>query len=341
MIGPDAYALIVAGLLGLLVLALWIERLPFGRILPGPAVMLVGAVALTNLGVLGIDLKDKPDVDAAFGQLFSNIADQTALILERLVIEHVAEDKRVQAEREQLRAMLLSSVSHDLKTPLASIIGSLSVIRSMDDKLTPEQRLMLMNNALDEAQRLDSFITNILDMTRLESGQIEFKKAWVRPVDIMRDILHRLRERLRHHRVVTTPIDSTIMVHIDGMMILQVLQNLLDNAAKYTPPGTEITVSCVVDDMGCRLEVRDRGPGIPDTHLDKIFDKYARLKRQDKQVAGTGLGLAIAKTIMKSQGGDIVATNHPDGGAVFTLSLPEWRYVMNQIPQDGTGKEVT
>lgn len=281
--------------------------------------------AKDEIGVLAVLITDKVVLNASFGRLLSGIADQAALILERLELGQIAEETRLQAEREKLRAMLLSSVSHDLKTPLASVIGSLSVYRGMKQKLSEEQQVTLINTALDEAQRLNSFISNILDMTRIESGQITMKTEWVNPEDLLTDVRRRLRERLRNHEVTVKGFVKKIKVSMDGMMTGQVLQNLMDNAAKYTPPGTHIEVSWRADERGFSYQVRDYGPGIPEDHLEKVFDKYTRIKKLDSQVAGTGLGLAIARAIMQAQGGSVAAANHPEGGAVFTLTLPYWR----------------
>ncbi len=281
--------------------------------------------AAGEIGVLGVRMEGLPQLDAAFNYLLSSIANQAALILERLEIGKTAELTRLQAEREKLRAMLLSSVSHDLKTPLASVIGSLSVYRNMGSKLSEEQRGILIDTALEEAQRLDSFITNILDMTRIESGQITMKSEWINPFGLIEDVRKRLRDRLRQHEIVIHQSATDIEVCMDSMMTGQVVQNLIDNAVKYTPAGTRIDISMRVTEKHFLMEVRDRGPGIPPDKLEKVFDKYARIRRQDSQVAGTGLGLAIARATIQAQGGTIMASNHPEGGAIFTLTLPKWR----------------
>lgn len=287
-----------------------------------------------EIGVMGMRITPRTEMDTDTGRLLSGIADQAALILERLKVEQIAEQHLIQAEREKLRSMLLSSVSHDLKTPLASVIGSLSVYRSMRKNLSEEHIETLISTALEEAQRLDSFITNILDMTRLESGQIEMKEEWMNPARLVGDVTRRLRERLRRHEVVCEGDRERLEVSMDVMMTGQVLQNLLDNAVKYTPQETRIDVSWKMDEEGFRLSVRDRGAGIPEDQLEKIFDKYSRLKRQDSQVAGTGLGLAVARAIMRAQGGEIVASNHSEGGAVFTLVLPRTRQITDTTDQE-------
>lgn len=277
------------------------------------------------IGVLGVRINHPFHLDNALAGLLNAITDQVALILERMELGQMMEESRLREEREKLRSMLLSSVSHDLKTPLASIIGSLSVLLSMSSRLTEEHRNTLMRTALEESQRLDSFITNILDMTCIESGQISFRQEWVNPDEIFRRVQRRLRDRLQYHVLILHPLKEKIEVMMDPMMTEQVVQNVLDNGAKYTPPGTKIEISCFIDDKGFTCEIRDHGPGIPSDKLEKVFDKYARIHKQDRQVAGTGLGLAISKAVMQAQSGNIKVANHPEGGAVFTLYLPKWR----------------
>jgi two-component system sensor histidine kinase KdpD len=279
-----------------------------------------------EIGVLGVRPNRAGQIDAWFGRLLTAIADQTAAVLEHIELERTMEATRIREEREKLRSMLLSSVSHDLKTPLSSIIGALSIYRSQGKKLSAEKQEMLIDTALQESERLDSFITNILDMTHLESGKIEFKQDWGDMHSIIQHVIKRLELRLRQHRVQLHLTPEKIDVLMDMMMIEQVLQNVLDNACKYTPAGTLIESHCSAsDDAGFRCEVRDHGAGLPTAKLDRVFDKYARLQKQDSQVAGTGLGLAICKAMMEAQGGKITAANHPGGGAVFTLYLPQWR----------------
>jgi two-component system, OmpR family, sensor histidine kinase KdpD len=279
-----------------------------------------------EMGVLGVRPQRAGQIDAWFGRLLTAIADQTAAVLEHIDLEKTMEATRIREEREKLRSMLLSSVSHDLKTPLSSIIGALNIYRSQGKKLSPEKQETLIETALQESERLDSFITNILDMTHLESGKIEFKQEWGDMPGIIRHVVKRLEHRLRKHKVQLQPAPKKIEVLMDMMMIEQVLQNVLDNASKYTPAGTLIEVQCTAKEEGAFIcEVRDHGAGLPPDRLEHVFDKYARLKKQDSQIAGTGLGLAICKAMMEAQGGSITATNHPEGGAIFTITLPKWR----------------
>lgn len=283
-------------------------------------------VALSKeIGVLGIRPRQKGQLDPWFGRLFAAIADQTASVLEHIELGQSMEATRISEEREKLRSMLLSSVSHDLKTPLAGVIGALSVVQTLGERLDEARRNELMATALQEAHRLSSFITNILDMTRLESGQIQFHEDWDDMQELIKRVIGRQNEWMSNHPLTVQPFIGEVEVCMDIMMTEQVLQNLLDNACKYTPAGTKIEIACRADDEGFFMEIRDHGPGLPNDKLNAAFDKYARLHKEDSQIAGTGLGLAICKAVMDGQGGWITAGNHPQGGAVFTLCLPKWR----------------
>lgn len=279
-----------------------------------------------EVGVMGVKPTGKGIMDAWFGRLLVAIADQTATIVQHIGAERSMEETRLRDEREKLRVMLLSSVSHDFKTPLAGIIGALSVYRSLGDRLTQPKRDELIETAIDEAQRLDNFITNVLDMTRLESGNIQFRKEWYNVEDVIENVTRRMQPRCKQHELIVQPCPPDIEVRMDLLMTQQVIQNIIDNACKYTRAGTHIEIRCSIEKKrGFLCEIRDFGPGIPNKKLTSIFDKYTRLQKKDAQVASTGLGLAIAKAVMEAQGGWISAANHPEGGAVFTLCLREWR----------------
>lgn len=288
-----------------------------------------------EIGIIAVRPSGRGRIDAWFGRILTAIADQTANTLEHIELERSMEATRTREDREKLRSMLLSSVSHDLKTPLAGIIGALSVHLSLGTKLTPEKRKELLESSLEEAQRLDSFITNILDMTRLESGNIKFKQEW-HYVDGMIETVHkRLRHRLKQRRLIVHPFPENLEVFMDGLMTEQVLQNIIDNACKYAPENSDIEISCVTDaQRGFMLSVRDHGEGLPPEKIGQAFDKYARLHKRDSQIAGTGLGLAISKAVIESQHGWITAENHPDGGAVFTFCLPQWRCIPTQVREE-------
>lgn len=286
-----------------------------------------------EVGVLGIRPHDRRQLDAWFGRLLTATADQTAAILSHIELERSMQATRISEEREKLRVMLLSSVSHDLKTPLAGIIGALSAYNTLGPRLKPDQQQELLDCSLEEAQRLDSLITNILDMTRLEAGNIKFHKDWINIRDVTEGVIKRLAHRIKNREVVVSFPPLEIEAYMDNIMTGQVLQNLIDNACKYTPLGSRIDIIWETDDEGIFCKVRDRGHGIPPEKLDTVFDKYTRLQKQDTQTPGTGLGLAIARTVMEGQGGWIRAENHPDGGAIFTFFIPQWRSAATAIAQ--------
>jgi len=279
-----------------------------------------------EIGVMGIEIPSHIKLDSSFGRLCFTIADQVASITERIDLTYKINQAQITAEKEQLRSMLLSSVSHDLKTPLASIIGALSVYERMDKskKLTPDIAKELIETALNEAQRLDSFITNILDITRIESGDIEFNLQWECSLTPVEAVRKRLKHRLNNHELIID-VDDSKDIEMDLMLTEQVLQNVLDNAIKYSQKGNEIKIYSQSNKDGYSYIIRDYGIGIPPEKLDAIFDKYERLKHTDTVVAGTGLGLAICKAIMEKQNGDIYARNHPDIGVEFVISFPKTR----------------
>ena len=278
------------------------------------------------IGVFAVRPSDGKPLELWKLRLLMSITDQTAIIIEHFELARSMETARISEEREKLRAMLLSSVSHDLKTPLAGIIGSLNVYRSIGTRLAPERREELLDDALEEAQRLNSFITNILDITRLESGRVKFHPEWQDMHVLVRQVVKRMQRRLRSRSVTIIPEAEMVEVLMDGVMTGQILQNLIDNACNYTASGTPIDITIAVREAGLCCAVRDYGDGIPDDKLTHIFDKYARLQKEDSQVAGTGLGLSICKAVLEAQGGWITAANHPEGGALFTFCFPQWRY---------------
>lgn len=281
-----------------------------------------------SMGVLAVKIPRSLALDSSFGRLLTALADQAASILQRIALTRKMEDAKISEEKEKLRSLLLSSVSHDLKTPLASIIGSLSVYHSMFEKLSDEHKMTLTHTALDEAQRLDSFISNILDMTRLESGHVKFKHEWNDPVHLFKQVTKRMRNRLRDREVVLNPPKENVEICVDGVMTEQLFQNLIDNAAKYSPQDTPIEVSMYLLKKNFIVEIRDHGKGVPEEMQKRVFDKYERLHKEDSQVAGTGLGLAICKSIVTHMDGEITVHNHPEGGAVFVVMLPQVKKVL-------------
>ena len=224
--------------------------------------------------------------------------------------------------RVKMHRQMLSSVSHDLKTPLASIIGSLEVFERMKDKLSEDKQKSLIVLALQEAYRLDSFVTNILDMAKFDNDLVKAQKE-VTPIgSVVKNCLARFSRRPQS---CTLTVDAVAEVNAatDPILLCQALTLVLDNAIKHGGSPAVINVRYGQDNGHAFIEVRDQGPGIAPERLETIFSKYTRFATQDKQGAGTGLGLAICRKIMDLLGGKITAANSPQGqGAVFALSLP-------------------
>jgi two-component system, OmpR family, sensor histidine kinase KdpD len=284
------------------------------------------------IGIIGIDSdKSGPWLTPDQRRLLDALADQGALAVER--VQLVEDMERVQrtAETERLRAALLTSISHDLKTPLASVIGSAGTLRDFGDKLTDSEKVELLSTVIEESERLNRFIANLLDMTRLESGAVTPKLAPHDLSEIIGSTLQRTNKILRNHPVrLDLPTDIP-MVSLDPVLFEQVLFNLLDNAAKYAAPGTTVSIRTWRDQDSVVLQVFDEGEGIPQDDLEHIFDKFYRVQKTDQVRPGTGLGLAISRGFVEAMNGTIVAANRPDRrGAVFTITLP----ISGEQPQE-------
>jgi two-component system sensor histidine kinase KdpD len=276
------------------------------------------------VGVVGID-RDAPGplLTPDGRRLLDALADQAAVAIERIALAKGLDEARVLAETERLRAALLTSISHDLRTPLASILGAVSSLRSFPDQYGPAEREELLATLQDEAERLNRFVSNLLDMTRLESGGVELKLDLVDVGEIIGAALQRAGGVLARHHVEVAVAPELPMLRLDAVLFEQVLFNLLDNAAKYSPPGSRIDMLAGRDGELVEIEIVDEGPGIPPGDLERIFDKFYRVQAQDRRRAGTGLGLAICRGFVEALGGWIVARNRRDrSGAVLTIRLP-------------------
>jgi len=254
-------------------------------------------------------------------RLLDSLSDQTALAIERLHLAEEMDRARVAAETDKLRSALLTSISHDLRTPLASILGSASSLKQYRDQLSETDRDELLGTIQDEAERLNRFIANLLDMTRLESGALAPNLDLIELGDVVGSVLRRA--ALQNHSVQLDLEPGLPMLRLDPVLFEQVLFNLIDNAAKYAPPGTAITLRARGEGAVVKLTILDEGPGLPDEDRERIFDKFYRVRAGDRQRAGTGLGLAIARGFMEAMGGTVTAANRSDrSGAVFTLTVP-------------------
>ncbi len=276
------------------------------------------------VGVMGID-SDKPGPLLTPDQrrLLDALGDQGALAIERVrLVEEMVRVERA-AETERLRSALLTSISHDLKTPLAAVLGAASALRDLGTKLSEAERLDLLTTVIDESERLNRFIANLLDMTKLESGAISPNVGLHDLGEIVGSALRRASRILSRHKVELDLAPDLPMLELDAVLFEQVLFNLLDNAAKYAPVDTTIRIQTWQNGETVRLRVLDEGSGIPSPDLDHIFDKFYRAQKTDQVRAGTGLGLAISRGFVEAMHGTIVAANRSDrSGAAFTISLP-------------------
>jgi len=244
-------------------------------------------------------------------------------MVQHLGLAEAIDRARVMAETERLRAALLTSISHDLRTPLATIIGSLTSLRSYGASYDDKTRDEFMATIQAEAERLNRFIGNLLDMTRLEAGAIDLKPELADLAEIVGTALQRTAKLLAAHRVVIEIDPDMPMLRTDYLLLEQALFNLLDNAAKYAPAGSRVLIRGRRDGGSVLVEIVDEGPGIPAQELERIFDKFYRVQAQDRQRAGTGLGLPICRGFVEALGGTISAGNRRDGsGAVFAIRLP-------------------
>ena len=262
-------------------------------------------------------------------QLLEVFAGQTAVAIERTLSQRSAEETRVHMQTEQMRSSLLSAMSHDLRTPLASITGAASTLRSQSDRLPLETKQELLESISDEAERLSRLVGNLLDMTRFESGGVELRRDFYPLEEIVGTVLQRMEPQLQQRTVVTDlagnlpPEAQPIMVFVDDVLIGQVLWNLLENAAKYTPPGSPLELAAFDDQEAVIIEVRDRGPGIPPGEEERIFEKFYRGKSEN--IRGAGLGLPICRAIVQAHKGTIQALARAGGGTTFRISLPTER----------------
>ena len=276
-----------------------------------------------RLGVLGIAYADDRQFARTDRRLLDALVDQIALALERLRLTEELSETRLASETERLRTALLSSVSHDLRTPLVTIIGAAGSLADIPDLPLPARK-DLAENIREEGERLDRYVQNLLDMTRIGHGVLKLHLAPIEVGELIGSARHRLRAPLRAHEVTADLPASLPLVLADEVLLEQVLVNVLDNAAKYAPAGSGIVLSARLIGVRLELSITDSGPGIPAAEQSRVFDMFYRVTEGDRQRAGTGLGLAICKGLTEAMGGTIRAeTALPDGtGTRIVLSLP-------------------
>jgi two-component system sensor histidine kinase KdpD len=270
--------------------------------------------------------------------LLDALADQAAVAIERIALAAGIDEARVTGETERMRSALLTSISHDLKTPLAAIIGSITSLRKFWPTFDEPTRDELLATVQDEAERLTRFVGNVLDMTRLEAKSVT---SQLHPADVAEMLGIAVGDAKRALPMLRVAVDAPAGLPaalMDAHLFRQVMFNLLDNAAKYAPADSPVRILARATAQGVAIEVLDEGPGIPPGDLARIFDKFFRIQVGDRRRAGTGLGLSICKGFVEAMGGSIVAENRGDGrsGALFRVTL---QAAPQQTPLQGFGPD--
>jgi len=280
----------------------------------------------TRRGVVGIlGVQSRPPGQSLNRDQYRTLdtfANQIALAIERARLDEQARQAELLEITDKLQNALLNSISHDLRTPLASITGALSSL--MEDQVTLDEkaRRSLIETASEEADRLNRLVGNLLDMTRLESGAMRVKREDCDIQDVIGVTLEELGSRLAERSLQVNIPDNLPLIPMDFVLMGRVLTNVIDNALKYSTPESPIEIRARLVDGFMKIMVSDQGVGIPPEDLSRVFDKFYRVQRPGN-VSGTGLGLAISKGIVEAHGGTITAENPLGGGTIITISLPE------------------
>lgn len=269
-------------------------------------------------GVLRILPKDGRPFSLEQRRLLDSFTHQIALALEVGRLEEGAKEAELEAETERLRSSILSAVSHDFRTPLTAIVGSTAALIEKEDVRKSQKGLDLLLSIQSEAERLSRLVQNLLEATRLESGGVQLKKEKYPLEEIVGSALERLAGPLQGRNVSVTIPEEFPAIPMDGLLIEQVMINLLENAVRHTPAGTAIDVSASLADGAAIVSVADHGRGIHSDDLERVFEKFFR----DQSSTGAGLGLAICRAIVNAHGGRIWVENREGGGADFRFALP-------------------
>ncbi len=253
--------------------------------------------------------------------LLETFAGQIGLALERARLAEEAESVRISAESESLRNTLLSSISHDLRTPLAVMAGAASTLADHGETLKPAERLSLARSIEDTSREMSELVSNVLDLVRFEAGQVGLRRDWQTLDDLVGTALSRCEQALVKHQIDVRIPNELPPLYVDAGLVVQLFCNLLDNLAKYTPTGTHAWITAVADAGFVRVTMEDDGPGLPPGDPQRLFDKFHRGEGEGR-IVGVGLGLAICQAIVRAHGGVIEAQRRPGGGARFVFTLP-------------------
>lgn len=270
-----------------------------------------------TVGVMGIRYRRSERLSVDEEALLETFINQVALVIERELLDEAAEQTAMMRESERLYTTLLNSISHELRTPIASIKGAASGLRNPTSAIDRET---LIDDIESSADRLNRLVENLLDMSRLESGRLQIKRDWCDVGEIVSVAVQRVDFCAKDHSIEITREPGLPLIQVDFVLIEQVLVNLLENACHYSPAGTPIRISAEQAARTIQISVEDSGPGIPPEHLDAIFEKFFRLP--GTPTGGTGLGLSISRGLVEAHGGTITAENRPEGGMRFIIRLP-------------------
>ncbi|MBU2712530.1 ATP-binding protein [Zooshikella harenae] len=273
--------------------------------------------------------------------LIHTFVQQAEQALRQCNLMNSLQQEKMNKEREMLRSALLSSVSHDLRTPLATMIGSVSTLQAFHQQLSVDDQQELLTAILEEAKRLNRYVQNLLDMTRIGHGELKLERDWVTIEDIINVTLKRTKPLLHQQQIHVTGIQPTPLLYIHPALIEQALFNVVENAIKFTPEGGAIELQTALQENTLILRVIDEGPGIPQDEREQIFDMFYTVSRGDRKPHGTGLGLAISQSILRAHGGFIDVTDplSPHNGAAFVFHIPLPTQQPTEEPVDGADSD--
>jgi two-component system, OmpR family, sensor histidine kinase KdpD len=273
------------------------------------------------IGVMGLWGHVSTSLTSQQEKLFKAFSDFSAVTIESIYLAEQARHLDILKNSEKLQTALLNSISHDLRTPLASVIGVLSSLQEAGIGLNESDRINLLRVAREEAERLNHLIGNLLDISRLEGGTVILSKQSSDIADLIGVALEQLHDRAANHQIEINIPTILPFVSVDFNLIVQALVNVLDNAIKYSPPGSIIDITGAQMGESVEIDIADRGTGIPVQDLNRIFNKFYRVGRSSK-VPGTGLGLAICRGFVEAHGGRVIAENRMGGGTIVRMTLP-------------------
>jgi two-component system sensor histidine kinase KdpD len=273
------------------------------------------------IGDIRVQWASRAAVGSQQARLLDTVAGQVAVATERQRLRARATEAEVLRRTSELKSALLDAVSHDLRTPLAAIIAAADSLLQRDIDWAPEERREFLEAITQESDRLDRIVGNLLDLSRIQGGVLVPARQWHDPAVVLRESVHRLSATTREHRLVAELPDEMEPVLLDPVEIDQVLANLVENAAKYSPAGSEIRVRAIAAEGELRVSVEDSGPGVPGEALPRLFEPFYRAPGAHA-VRGSGLGLAVARGLVTAHGGRIWAENLDGRGARFTFAIP-------------------